>query len=316
MSDDIRNLIEVATGTVTGRDHTFGGNLVLGKGNQDAIETAWTKDSFIAVLCDGCSSGEHSEVGAQLICRLLLSDIVWLLEESITVPAQSPGVWSFGDCAVFQGGKVSHATFPGNAPPYLGYRLLPDSKVKIAPEELVFRPILTTGSDRLLLDDSCDATVRHIREPLRLMRSPSFSERQAVEAYFLCTATVVIVNESNLDMLPLVVGTDGLADVPDPAMFLEDRMFANPMNATRLLRKLNQPSVRIEVGDPLAQVKAALQIRLENRDLNVEQILNLVAKTPVSPPRLVKTDGVLPDDTTLVAIRKKPCGSPPPAENP
>ena len=25
------------------------------------------------------------------------------------------------------------------------------------------------------------------------------------------------------------------------------------------------------------------------------------------PPRLIKTDGVLPDDTTLVAIRRKPC---------
>lgn len=269
----IQDLIEVASGTVTGRDHTFGGNLVLGKPNQDAIATAWTEDAFIAVLCDGCSSGEHSEVGAQLIARMLLSDIVWLLEESITVPAQSPGVWSFGDCAVFHGGKLSHATFPGNAPPYLGYRLLPDDKVKIAPDELVFRPILTSGSDRLLLDDSCDATVRHILEPMRLMRSPEFSERRAVETYFLCTATVVIIDESSLDMLPLVVGTDGLADVPDPAMFLEDRMFSNPANVTRALRKLNQPTVKIG-GDP---------------------------------PTLIKTDGVLPDDTTLVAIRRKPC---------
>lgn len=271
----IQDLIEVASGTVTGRDHTFGGNLVLGKPNQDAIATAWTEDAFVAVLCDGCSSGEHSEIGAHLIARLLLNEITFLLDECTPSFVVSPGVWSFGDCAVWRGGKLSHATFPGNAPPYLGYKLLPSGKIKIDPKELVFRPIETSGLERRLLDFTCESTVRHLREPLRLLASPDFSVRQVVETYFLCTATVVIVNASNLDMLPIVVGTDGLADVPDPSIFLEDRMFANPANVTRTLRKMNQPTVRIG-GDP---------------------------------PRLIKTDGVLPDDTTLVAIRRKvqPC---------
>ncbi len=278
----IHDLIEVASGTVTGRDHTFGGNLVLGKSNQDAIATAWTKDAFVAVLCDGCSSGEHSEVGAQLICRLLLSEIAWLLEESDTVPLQSPGVWSFGDCAVFHDGKISHDKFPGNAPPYPGYLLLPNSRVALRSEDLTFRPVLTPGNDKALLEEAIITSLKRIKDPMRLMATPGFSERQCVESYFLCTATVVIVDESTLDVLPIIVGTDGLTDVPDPNIFLEDRMFANPANVTRALRKMNQPIVRIDPGDPFVH-------------------------DPAKPPRLVKTDGILPDDTTLVAIRRKPC---------
>ena len=127
----IHDLIEVASGTVTGRDHTFGGNLVLGKPNQDAIATGWTKDAFVAVMCDGCSSGEHSEVGAHLIARLLLSEIVKSMDQSWGhPPLQSPGVWSFGDCAAWIDGCLEHATFPGNAPPYLGYRMLPNDRIK------------------------------------------------------------------------------------------------------------------------------------------------------------------------------------------
>lgn len=269
----IQDMIEVASGTVTGRDHTFGGNLVLGKPNQDAIATAWARDAFVAVLCDGCSSGEHSEVGAQLICRLLLSEIEWLMEKEATVLLQSPGVWSFGDCAVFHDGKISHAKFPGNAPPYPGYLLLPNSKVTLRSEDLTFRPILTPGNDKALLEEAIITALKRIKDPMRFATTTGFSERQCVEAYFLCTATVVIVDETNFDMLPIVIGTDGLADVPDPGVFLEDRVFDNPANVTRTLRKMNQPTVRIG-GDP---------------------------------PRLIKTDGVLPDDTTLVAIRRKPC---------
>lgn len=276
----IRDLIEVASGTVTGRDHTFSGNLVLGKPNQDAIATAWTKDAFIAVLCDGCSSGEHSEVGAHLIARLMLNEIVHLMSGWGAPPLQSPGVWSFGDCAVWIDGQMKHDTFPGNAPPYLGYRMLPIDKIKVNAADLAFRPIWSSGLDMELmelLDTASEAVVEALEDPLLLLERPTdgpgFSLRQVVETYFLCTATVVIIDETLLALLPIVVGTDGLADVPDPSVFLEDRMFANPANVTRTLRKMNQPTVRIS-GDP---------------------------------PRLIKTDGMLPDDTTLVAIRRKPC---------
>lgn len=282
----IQDLIEVASGTVTGRDHTFGGNLVLGKPNQDAIVTAWTDNTFIAVLCDGCSSGEHSEVGSHLIARLLMNEVIHLMSGWGSSPLQSPGVWSFGDCAIWIDGRTEHITFPGNAPPYLGYRMLPVDKIKIDVLDLIFQPVRSLGLNRELLNTASEAVLADLAEPLLLLErpidGPGLSMRQVVETYFLCTATVVIIDKTVLDMLPIVVGTDGLADIPDPSVFLEDRMFTNPANVTRTLRKMNQPTVRIDPGDPFVQ-------------------------SPAKPPRLIKTDGLLPDDTTLVAIRRKSC---------
>lgn len=57
---------EIAGGTVTGHAHT-----VAGRNNQDAF--CWTRQDagLVAVVCDGCSSGAHSEVGAQLGARLI-----------------------------------------------------------------------------------------------------------------------------------------------------------------------------------------------------------------------------------------------------
>ena len=61
---------QVAGGSVTGRAHA-----VLGRGNQDAF--AWVDDDgvLVAVVCDGCSSGRHSEVGAHLGARLVATAV-------------------------------------------------------------------------------------------------------------------------------------------------------------------------------------------------------------------------------------------------
>ena len=66
----MRGIFEIAGGSVAGRDH-----VVAGRNNQDAF--AWYQDEHatIAVVCDGCSEGPHSEVGAQLISRLLVEEI-------------------------------------------------------------------------------------------------------------------------------------------------------------------------------------------------------------------------------------------------
>jgi len=58
---------DVAAGTVLGRDHT-----ASGKNNQDAFCCCQEKNWLAAVVCDGCGSGTHSEVGAKLGARLIL----------------------------------------------------------------------------------------------------------------------------------------------------------------------------------------------------------------------------------------------------
>jgi len=61
-------VIEYTIGSAIGRDHLYvgGGPIkpLVGRGNQDAYATAEDENFFIAVITDGCSEGEHSEVGA------------------------------------------------------------------------------------------------------------------------------------------------------------------------------------------------------------------------------------------------------------
>ena len=56
---------EIAGGTVTGRSH-----VISGKPNQDAHAWISHGEVVVAVVCDGCGSGAHSEVGAQLGARI------------------------------------------------------------------------------------------------------------------------------------------------------------------------------------------------------------------------------------------------------
>ncbi len=58
---------DFAAGSVTGRAH-----LAAGRGSQDAVASRFGSRSLVAVVADGCGSGEHSEVGAALGARLVV----------------------------------------------------------------------------------------------------------------------------------------------------------------------------------------------------------------------------------------------------
>jgi serine/threonine protein phosphatase PrpC len=58
---------EIAGGSVAGRAHA-----AAGRNNQDAFCWAVDADGLVAVVCDGCGSSPHSEVGAQVGARLFV----------------------------------------------------------------------------------------------------------------------------------------------------------------------------------------------------------------------------------------------------
>lgn len=58
---------EIAAGSIPGRAH-----VETGRNNQDAHDFVVDDDAVAAVVCDGCSAGEHSEIGARLAARLLV----------------------------------------------------------------------------------------------------------------------------------------------------------------------------------------------------------------------------------------------------
>ena len=66
----MQDQFDVAAGSVIGRDHVGRGNLLTGRNNQDAYYFGG-KDVLVGLVCDGCSQGFHSEVGANIGAYLI-----------------------------------------------------------------------------------------------------------------------------------------------------------------------------------------------------------------------------------------------------
>ncbi len=84
----MKSLFELAVGSIQGKEH-----LRLAKNNQDAYHTLSNEQYTIAVVCDGCSSGQHSEVGAQIGVRLIVEMLAkalssQLIQENQTIPRE------------------------------------------------------------------------------------------------------------------------------------------------------------------------------------------------------------------------------------
>jgi hypothetical protein len=77
---------EIAFGSVSGSDHRRSD-----KNNQDAIYCQETENSIVAVICDGCSEGKHSEIGARLGANILTQHIRHYFSDCL------PNPWLFHD---------------------------------------------------------------------------------------------------------------------------------------------------------------------------------------------------------------------------
>lgn len=79
---------EIAGGTVTGRDH-----LRVGRNSQDAYYWEESEDVLVAVVCDGCGSSPHSEVGAKLGAKLVVRQtlLAYLQDPKAFVSADETG---------------------------------------------------------------------------------------------------------------------------------------------------------------------------------------------------------------------------------
>ncbi len=81
-NQDLKDQFEYANGSIIGRNH-----VLTSKNNQDAYRVVTQKAFITAVVCDGCGSGKHSEVGAKLGARMVSSAIADLLhQETISNP--------------------------------------------------------------------------------------------------------------------------------------------------------------------------------------------------------------------------------------
>jgi hypothetical protein len=82
----MNSLFQFAGGSVSGRSHRM-----AAKNNQDAYCLMRDGEWAVAVVCDGCGSGEHSEVGAQIGARLITQSLIGVMrrdpQQSVIVEA-------------------------------------------------------------------------------------------------------------------------------------------------------------------------------------------------------------------------------------
>jgi len=68
---------QFAGGSIQGRHHR-----TTGRNNQDALCRMRAGSNVVAVVCDGCGSGEHSEIGAQIGARLVTQALIHAMNKS------------------------------------------------------------------------------------------------------------------------------------------------------------------------------------------------------------------------------------------
>jgi hypothetical protein len=174
---------QITGGSIPGRDHIGRNEILLGRNNQDAFRWHVSEDAIMALVCDGCGSAPHSEVGAKVgaelliraldsrlreyrgkedslisrsVLEMLLNDVrLDVLGRLTDLARQLAGgsnslvqpvtdyllftvvglfitehcgcIFSIGDGVWALNGELHRlGPFPGNAPPYLSYGLIPE----------------------------------------------------------------------------------------------------------------------------------------------------------------------------------------------
>jgi hypothetical protein len=264
-------MFELAAGSVGGREHVLGG-----RNNQDAVCTFSSAETTIAVVADGCSSARHSEVGAKIGTRIAASALVQQTRNLPEWPAE---------CVLEHVRLDVLASLRALAEAMGG-----DFQQVIADHFLFTLVGACVTSERTYVFAFGDGVVA-INGTIEILTSPE--NRPSCLAYGLLDAPPADTRFAMLRALPtrelqtLLVGTDGVADLaaaaerclpgreerigPLAQFWERDAYFANPAAVGRRLTLANRESSR---ADWAAR-------------------------------RVVREHGVLPDDTTLVAIRRR-----------
>jgi hypothetical protein len=257
---------DVAVGSVQGREHARSG-----RNNQDAACVRVSEHGLVMVVADGCGSQPCSELGAQLGVRRVAQAAQARLARGETVDGADflPGLQ--GDLLGLMEGLVSG----------LGREVLGD---------LLFTLVGAVVTPSLTLVFSVGDGVWMLNGQVHAL-GPFPGNAPPYLAYSLLRGEDVPLVQRALvpteDVHALLVGTDGVGDLLDLSrarlperdeavgplsrFWTEDRYFANPDAVRRRLAQLNREAVRADFAER----------------------------------RLLRTPGLLTDDTTLVVLRRR-----------
>ncbi len=271
---------QLAVGSVIGRDHR-----TIGKNNQDAAYWLVDEDVTIAAVCDGCGSCPHSEVGAQLLARLTVKTLAQTWQQAIS------GDWNaLRHQLLTQLQTILSALDKDIKATLRDYFLCTILGVIATPRDTV---LFALGDGVMIVNGQVlpfHATSGNAPPYLgygilewldRAAGNEPMAHKWATMSQFQCCGhfstaeieSVLIGSDGTLDLMgianhPLPGKTDPVGDISQ--FWQDDRYFHNPDMVRRRLSLINR---EVTILDP-------------------------------QTGQLVKYPGLLPDDTTLIVLRK------------
>jgi hypothetical protein len=218
---------EIAGGTVTGRDH-----VTTGRNNQDAFCWSVTPEATVAVVSDGCGSGRHSEVGAQLGARLL-TEALRTRVRGFDDPGPDKALAQVRLDVLAQLRVLANAMGGHFTQVVADYFLFTALGFVVTKRRAV---VFGLGDGLLAINGAVQRLTAPNNEPPYLGYGLVPSTLRDDVLSFVVHA-VLPAGEAQA----LAVGTDGAGDIADVAEFwTSDRYFANPYNVGRRLNQLNR----------------------------------------------------------------------------
>ncbi len=263
--------IEVAGGSVCGREHAR-----LGRGSQDAM--CWRRGErfLVAVVSDGCGSGRHSEVGAKLGSRLYTEALSRRLahgaspaSESMWQGAQIEVVERLRDLAVAMGGDLAAVVSDYFLFTIVGAVLTPELTAVFALGDGLY----ALNGEINRLGPFADNSPPYLSYELLAGRE---RKRELVQPIALVPTAVVdsvlLATDGACDLLESEEPGKGNAGEGRLRQFWScDRYFSNADGVRRRLALLNREVVDIDWESQ----------------------------------RIERSPGILADDTTLIALRRR-----------
>lgn len=271
------DLYEVAGGTVSGKDH-----IRSNKNNHDAYHFESSKDMIAGVVCDGCGSGSHSEVGSKIGATLIIQQLFrqYAADEK-----------AFGDSPIYetlrrvQRSVLSHIQVLADSMGGSFSETIKNYFLFTALGFVVTRYTSCTFAvgDGILVHDGHETKLEPgqggFNEPDYLSYSIVNTPRQS--------SGIRLITQVSSGMESILVGTDG-------------------MHQLAMAAQKNIPGKAEKVG-PIAQFWKT--DRFFKNPYAISHRLNLinrtVSKVDYETRGVTEEHGPLTDDTTLVVIRRK-----------
>jgi hypothetical protein len=261
---------DIAAASVIGREHQR-----TGRNNQDSLYVCGEGDMLAAVVTDGCGSGAHSEVGAQLGARCVGRAVLTVLGQGVGVE----------DPEFLERVRAEVLGFLSSLTAQLGTSLVG--------EHLLFTVVGAVVTPRHTLVFSAGDGLWALNGEVHAL-GPYPNNAPPYLAYGLLPQGTVRLERQALvptdEVVALMLGTDGAVDLsrltearvpeteepvgPLSQFWTNERYFQNPDALRRRLSLLGRESV----------------------------------KADFTARRMVRTPGLLADDTTLIVLRRRGMG--------